>query len=427
MLLRHATLLHLDPPRVEDADVRVAGSHIAEVGPELIARPGELVTDLSGHLLMPGLVNAHTHLYSALACGMPLPAHPPPSFTAMLQQVWWRMDEALDTEAIAACARVGGLQALRAGVTTVIDHHASPNAILGSLELLDAGLAEVGVRRVLAYEVTDRGGPERARQGLDAHRALLRAGAADQTRAVLIGGHANFTLSDDTLAAMARLARDHQVGLHLHLAEATDDQATTGEPLVERLARADALIPGSIYAHGVHLRPEDLARIADAGAWLTHQPRSNMNNAVGYAPAAHFGPQVALGTDGIGSDLWAETQAAYFRAQEAGAGWTPARALGHLAAGARLAGSTLGLTLGKIERGAAADLVVLRRPPGPPLSDANLAAAFIFLFHAGAVQHVLVGGRWRLWAGAPTDVDERALDAVASAAARALWARMSPR
>jgi len=424
-LLRGAALVHLDPPRVERADLRLAQGRIVERGPRLERRPGEELHDLSGLWVMPGLVCAHTHLYSALATGMPLPEAPPTSFADMLSKVWWRMDRALDAASIAACARVGGLAALRAGVTTLVDHHASPNAIEGSLEILDAGLEELGLRRVLCYEVTDRGGAERARAGLQAHRGLLRAGSAGGMRAALIGGHASFTLSDETLRSMVRLAEEHAVGLHVHVAEAADDATLTGEPVVPRLARLGALRPGSIFAHGVHLEASDLHRVEDAGAWLTHQPRSNQNNGVGYAPVCRFGRNVALGTDGIGADMIAELQAAYFQSQEARTGLAPGRWLGVLATGARLAGGALGVRLGCLERGAEADLVVLDPPPGPPVRADNVAATLLYRLSSSAVRHVMVGGRWRLLDREPVGLDPRSLSLEAETQAEALWARMN--
>lgn len=424
-LLRGATLIHLDPPRVERADLRLDRGRIVERGPRLERRPGEELHDLHGLWLMPGLVCAHTHLYSALATGMPGPSSPPTSFADMLSKVWWRLDRALDPASIAACARVGGLAALRSGVTALVDHHASPNAIEGSLEILDAGLEELGLRRLLCYEVTDRGGAERARAGLAAHRNLLRAGSAGGMRAVLIGGHASFTLSDETLLAMVRMAEEHAVGLHLHVAEATDDATLTGEPVVPRLARLGALRPGSVFAHGVHLEAADLHRIEDAGAWLTHQPRSNQNNGVGYAPVCRFGRNVALGTDGIGADMIAELQFAYFRSQEARTGLSPDRWLKVLTTGARLVGGALGQRLGSLEPGAAADLVVLDPPPGPPVQAASVAATLLYRLCCGAVRHVMVAGRWRLLDREPVGLDPRSLALEAEAQAEALWLRMA--
>ena len=422
-LLLNPTVVHLDPPRVEQASIRIAGGRIVAVGPDLTPEPSETVDDLSGHWVIPGLTCAHTHLYSALACGMPLPCEAPTSFADMLAKVWWKLDRALDMEGVEVSGLVGGVAALRAGVTTVIDHHASPSAITGSLETLDGALDALGLRRLLCYEVTDRGGKDEAIAGLDAHARLLGQDGGGK-RAVLIGAHANFTLSDETLSAVGAMAREAGVGVHIHVAEAADDATLTGEDPVDRLARLGALLPGSILAHCVHLDADRIARVRDAGAWITHQPRSNQNNGVGYAPVAAFGPHTALGTDGIGADMFAELQAGWFRAQEAGVDWAPSRWLGALTAGSQLAGEALGVQLGRISPGAEADLVILDLPVGPPLSSETVAATFLFRLAATQVKHVMIGGDWRLWHRRVAGLDEGELQSRADVAARATWSRM---
>jgi cytosine/adenosine deaminase-related metal-dependent hydrolase len=420
-LLKGALLVHLDPPKVERGDVRTAGTKIVEVGPDLAPLAGEKVVDLADKWLMPGLTCAHHHLYSALAAGMPLPSEAPANFTEMLEGVWWKLDRALDADGVEVSGLVGGVGALRAGVTTVIDHHASPSFIEGSLETLDGALDRVGLRRVLCYEVTDRNGLDGAKAGLEAHAGLLGAGSAGGTRAVMIGAHANFTVSDATLQACGAMAKEAGVGLHIHVAEAADDEQAVGEPLVARMERLGALQPGSILAHCVHLGGDELKRIEDAGAWVTHQPRSNMNNGVGYAPVASFGPNTALGTDGIGADMFTELQTGWFRGSEGGVGWFPDRWLQALTAGSRLAGDKLGVRIGVIEPGAEADLVVLDALPGPPLLTENLPAACIFRLTSSAVRNVMVAGKWRLMDRMPTRVNARELDSRAQPAAVKLW------
>lgn len=413
MILGGALLL--DPLGVRPGDVRVEGGRIVEVGEGLVGGPR---VELHGAWLMPGLVCAHHHLYSALATGMPFLPGVPNSFTELLQRVWWRLDRALDLDSVEVCGLVGGVDALRSGVTTIVDHHASPSAIAGSLRVLDSALGAVGVRRVLAYEVTDRNGRDGARAGLAETERQLGIGRSEMS-ATLVGAHACFTLSDDTIRDCAALARSAGVGLHIHAAEAVDDP----EPL-RRLRSLGALVPGSIVAHGVHLAPDELAAARDAHVWFTHQPRSNMNNAVGYAPVAAMGDRLALGTDGIGANLFAELQTGWFKGQEAGVPWAPDRWAGVLHAGQALAASMLGLPLGRIAPGHAADLVVLDPAPGPPLTTENLAAAFVFRFGSHLVRDVMVAGAWRLRDRVPTGIDMRALDRRAQAAATALWSRM---
>ncbi len=249
----------------------------------------------------PGLVCAHHHLYSALARGMPAPPREPTSFIEILRQIWWRLDRALDPETIEWSAKLGALEALQAGCTSIIDHHESPSAIEGSLTTIADACAEVGVRVSCAYGVTDRHGAEGAARGLAENDRYLSAGGRG-----MVGVHASFTCSDETLHAAAELADRHGVGVHVHVAEGPDDISPSpyGPGCVERLrhlARDDWLL-----VHGVHL-PDDHGL---AGT-IVHNPASNMNNAVGDARPARFDNPVALGTDGIGADMLGEFRLAY--------------------------------------------------------------------------------------------------------------------
>jgi cytosine/adenosine deaminase-related metal-dependent hydrolase len=227
---------------------------------------------------------------------MPSPPRAPSSFSEILEQIWWRLDRALDLELVAWSARLGALEALEAGTTAIIDHHSSPEAIEGSLDVIAAACAEVGVRVLCCYEVTDRNGLDGAKAGLAENERFIRAGGRGY-----VGAHACFTLSDDTLDAASGLAADLGVGVHLHVAESEVD-AGAGTRL---LAYADQ---SWLLAHGVHLeRP--------LPGVVVHNPRSNLNNAVGYGAPARF-DHVALGTDGIGADMLEEFRLAYVRLRE---------------------------------------------------------------------------------------------------------------
>jgi cytosine/adenosine deaminase-related metal-dependent hydrolase len=245
----------------------------------------------------PGLVCGHHHLYSALARGMPAPPQQPHDFVEILQQVWWRLDTALDLEMLHWSALLGAMEALQSGTTAIVDHHESPNAIEGSLSVIADACAEVGVRVVCAYGVTDRHGKDGARRGLQENERFLRAGGRG-----MVGLHAAFTCEDDTLEAAAGLAHDLGVGVHVHVAEGAVDQPA-GDRLAP-LAGDDWLL-----VHCVHLD-------RDLPGTIAHNPRSNMNNGVGYArPAARPNP-VVLGTDGIGADMLEEVRLAYVRHRE---------------------------------------------------------------------------------------------------------------
>jgi cytosine/adenosine deaminase-related metal-dependent hydrolase len=246
----------------------------------------------------PGLVCAHHHLYSALARGMPPPPLQPTSFRSVLEQVWWRLDTALDLEMLEWSAKLGALEALEAGCTAIIDHHESPNAIEGSLSVIAAACAEVGVRVVASYGVTDRHGPDGARRGIEENDRFLSSGGRG-----MVGLHAAFTCSEDTMTAAAELASRHGVGVHVHVAEGPDDADAATR--LAGLSTDDWLL-----IHGVHLADDHGLR-----GTVVHNPRSNMNNGVGYARPARFANPVALGTDGIGADMLAEFRLAFVAAR----------------------------------------------------------------------------------------------------------------
>ena len=253
----------------------------------------------------PGLVCAHHHLYSALARGLPGPAVTPTTFLGILEAVWWRLDVALDLDTIAASARLGALEALESGCTAVIDHHESPHAIEGSLDVIADACAEVGVRVSCAYGVTDRHGADGAKAGLAENERYLRGlDPADGRRRGLVGVHAAFTCTDDTLAAAAGMAADLGTGVHIHVAEGPDDAAAAS-----RLAGLTD--ERWLLVHGV-----GLADHHGLAGTIVHNPRSNMNNSVGYARPTRFANPVALGTDGIGADMLDEFALAFARHRE---------------------------------------------------------------------------------------------------------------
>jgi cytosine/adenosine deaminase-related metal-dependent hydrolase len=242
----------------------------------------------------PGMVCAHHHLYSSLARGMPPPPGTPTNFGEILELIWWRLDQALDLEMLRWSAMLGALEALEQGTTTIIDHHESPNAIEGSLSVIAEACAEVGVRVVCAYGVTDRHGEDGARRGLDENRRFLSEGGRG-----LVGIHAAFTCSDMTLEAAAGLAADLGVGVHVHVCEGTQDGEAPSR--LAHLTRDDWLL-----AHAVHL-PE----AAGLAGTIAHNPRSNLNNGVGYARPVRFDNPVVLGSDGIGAAMLDEFRMAY--------------------------------------------------------------------------------------------------------------------
>lgn len=242
----------------------------------------------------PGLVCGHHHLYSTLARGMPPPPQVPTTFQSILEQIWWRLDAALDLEMLEWSAKLGALEALETGTTAIVDHHESPNAIEGSLEVIQRACEEVGVRVLTAYGVTDRHGADGARRGLEENRQFISGGGS-----ALVGIHAAFTCTDETLEAAAGLAAELGVGVHIHVCEGPEDSEAPSR--LRGLTRPDWLL-----AHCVHLPTEH-----DLEGTILHNPRSNLNNSVGYAEPARFTNPVMLGTDGIGANMIESFRLAY--------------------------------------------------------------------------------------------------------------------
>ncbi len=415
VLLSGARLLDFDPIRVEVGDLRVEGGRVVERGQGLAPGDAEVV-DCAGDLVMPGLVNAHTHLYSALSLGLPCPVVA--GFEEALEEIWWPLDRALTLEHLAPSGRAGLLTALRCGTTTVIDHHASPNAIEGSLEALATAYGEIGVRGALCYEMTDRNGPGEGQWGLEENRRATRRWTGGKLRG-LIGLHASFTLSDDTLASLAGLPGP----VHVHVAEGEGDGVDArrrgAAGVLDRLDRHGLLRPGSILAHGVHLSEEEVALAEDRGCWLVHNPTSNRNNRVGYARPGRFGPG-ALGTDGIGSDMFGAVQEAFFAARE----HRHDLDVVELVTGShRLASELLGIPLGRLDPGYVADIVRLRDLPPTPLTTDNVVGHLLFGLGARQVRDVWVGGERRFDNGQVVGVDEEALARDCRRAAEDLWER----
>jgi putative selenium metabolism protein SsnA len=433
-VFRNATLVELDPPRVERGDLRQQDGRIVAIGHGVAAESHDETVDCDGAVLMPGLVNGHTHLYSALAVGMPAPPKAPSNFHEILRYVWWRLDRAHTPESVRTSGLIGALGAVRCGTTTLIDHHASPAAIEGSLTALEEGVAALGCRALLCYETTCRNRPTEAREGLAENERYIRAcqQRTDGRFAALVGAHASFTLNEEALADCVDLARRLGVGVHIHAAEDPVDEQLTrqlyGSGLLDRFERHGLLdLPGTILAHGTHFSAADVARINERQATVTmaHNPRSNMNNGVGYAAVARFARPPMLGTDGIGGDMFNEGRTALFKSHDARQAIPFAWPLAMLGAAARRASASLGVRLGVLEVGAAADLVLTNYRPATPLAADNLAGHFLFGMGPQHVRDVMIDGWWTMRGGKIVTFDEPAARAEAIAVSRGLHQRMA--
>ncbi|MBI1745659.1 MAG: putative aminohydrolase SsnA [Acidobacteria bacterium] len=427
-LLKGGQLVELWPPSLAKADLRIEHGLIVARAASLRPRAGDKVLDLKGKIVMPGMVCAHTHLYSALARGMPGPAQPPRNFVEILKKVWWKLDRALDREAIYYSALIGAIEAARAGTTLVIDHHASPSFIRGALDTVREALSTVGLRGILCYETTDRGGEAELKAGLQENQDFITNVRHDEMLRGMVGAHAAFTLGFESLRACGALADKLGCGVHVHVAEDRCDAEAARrrfrKSLVARLRESDILKPASILAHGTHLEDADLNEIQEAQSWLVHNPRSNMNNAVGYAPTARFGANAALGTDGISSDMFDEIKWAFFKAQDAGRALTLPDVIRLSTGGARLASTVFNKRFGSLRAGAVADLIILDYPSPTPLHPSNLFGHMIFGISAAHVESVMVNGRFVVRNRTFPKLDLEAIYREARRVAAKLWRKL---
>jgi putative selenium metabolism protein SsnA len=428
MLLKSALAVELDPPVVRRLDLRVEEGRITGAGRHLARKRHEEVVDLGGKVVMPGLVCAHTHLYSSLARGMPGPARRPRSFPQILERVWWKLDRALDEESIYFSALVGAIEAVRCGTTTIVDHHASPGAIVDSLGLVAAALRTVGVRGVLCYEVTDRGGAKERDEGLEANDWFIAATRQHPLLRGLVGAHASFTLTDESLGALSDLASRYSTGIHIHLAEDHCDERDATRrgyrSVVDRLDEHGLLTRRSVLAHGVHLTSREIGLVRKAGAWLVHNPRSNMNNHVGHAPVGRFGPRTALGTDGFPADMFEEARFGQFKVQESPTSGRKRPMTALLQGGQRLVSELFGAPFGRLRPGAVADLVVLDYASPTPMTAGNLFAHVVGGMRSAMVESVIAGGRWVVKDRIVAGIDVADVHRRASKVAARLWERM---
>jgi len=426
-LLKNCFLMTLDPPFAGKCDLRIDGGIISQRGESLPAVGGEETIDIAGNVVIPGMVCAHTHLYSSLARGMASPARRPLNFRQILGHIWWKLDRALDEETVYYSALAGALESLKCGTTLLVDHHASPNAIEGSLDIIRGALAEVGLRGILCYEVTDRGGRKQRDAGLEENRRFIAATEGDPRFRGLVGAHASFTLGKASLEACGELAAACGTGVHIHVAEdlcdVRDARKRTGSGLLRRLDNAGIVSGSSVFAHCVHLRPGEFRTLAERGTWLVHNPRSNMNNGVGHAPVGCFSARSALGSDGFPADMFDEARVGYVCARDGGS-QAPDHIAGMVACGWNLAASVFGVPFGSLDRGAAADITVLDYRPPTPVNTANVAGHFLFGLASRQVESAMVAGKWVLWKRTLPQIDEESVMARARDAAARLWKKL---
>ena len=301
-----------EPAFIENAFVAISDETIESAGSTLPSGEFDEVHDLGGKVALPGMINAHHHLYSSLAIGMPLPNKNPTNFVEKLKEVWWKMDLALDHDSTKACFEAGLLDSLKAGTTTVIDHHCSPSFIEGSLSLLADTGDRMGLNISLAFEITDRNGEEKFEASLNENLHALEKYSSSIYVHPTVGMHASFTLSDDSLKKIHdSVSSINSWGIHIHVSEDLADEYDAADKgygsVLERLNQFNLLSQNSLIIHGLHIKDTDVNLIGEHNAMFVHNPSSNANNRVGMTPNLNLDELASgLGTDGMQANMLRE-------------------------------------------------------------------------------------------------------------------------
>ncbi|NLI20096.1 MAG: putative aminohydrolase SsnA [Clostridiales bacterium] len=426
-------------PFLADGCVAMDGNRIAAVGTtaEMKARyPRAEFVDARGGVIMPGLINAHGHLYSAFARGMAIRGYNPRGFLDILKGLWWTLDSHLLLGDTRLSADLTMMDCIENGVTTMFDHHASYGHIEGSLFAIADSAKEYGLRVSLCYEVSDRNGPEKMRAAVRENVDMLRAARADGSGmlSALFGLHAQFTLSDATLAYCREQAPEG-AGFHIHVAEGIEDVYAClkehGKRPVFRLQDFGILGENTLCGHCTHVSDAEMDMLKDTGSSVVHNPESNMGNAIGCPPALAMmrkGIRVGLGTDGYTNDMLESLKVAKLLHQhnlhDATAAWAEAPQM-LFDNNAKLAGKAFGRELGVLRPGAAADVIALDYTPPTPMNADNLSGHVLFGMSGRQVIHTVIDGRVRMKDRELPGVDKQSVLARCREAAGAVWNRIN--
>ena len=441
LIIGNGRLITRDPehPYFERGAVVCDGGTIVAAGDEAGLRaqyPGAEYLDSRGGVIMPGLINAHTHIYSGLARGLSIKGNAPTNFLEVLEGTWWNIDRHLDIESTKASAYCTVVDSLKMGVTTIFDHHAGFGAIRGSLAAIAEVTQELGIRACLCYEVSDREGESKCRAAIQENVDFIREASrrGDGMRCGMMGMHAGFTLSDRTLEACME-ALPATSGCHIHVAECLEDTThslqTYGKSVVRRLRERGVLGRKTLAAHCIHLNWEDVQILRETDTAVIHCPRSNMCNAAGAADVTEYSRArvgLGLGTDGEAADMLGELAAASalcrHSSQNPDAGFEELpRAL--FTSNAAFANRFFETPLGVLKPGAAGDVIVLDYRPPTPLTAENLDLHLLAAAGTARVSTTAAAGKLLMEYGVLLCADEEKLLDGARKQAADLWRRVN--
>ena len=438
ILLANGKVITRDPNGTgyyPDGGVVTDGGKIVEVGTtaELKAKyPQAEFVDAKGGVIMPGLINAHTHIYSALARGLSINGYNPTNFYEVLDGQWWYIDRNLDLEATKASAQALVIDSIKQGVTTIFDHHASFCEIPGSLMKIAEVTKEFGMRACLCYEVSDRDGEEKSIQSVQENKDFIdycEKNPSEMLKA-MFGGHALFTISDKTFERMVK-ANDGMTGFHIHVSEGMNDVYDSlqnyGRRPVQRLQDHGILGPMTVLGHCIHLNTAEMDIVKATDTMVVNNPQSNMSNAVGCAPVLQMyakGILVGLGTDAYTHDMIESCKTVVgiqrHNACHPNVGWCEATDM-LFKNNPKIAGKYFGREFGVLKPGAAADVAVFDYRPFTPFSDANIDGHILFGFEGRRCTHTVVNGKVLVKDRELACADEAAINARVCESAERLW------
>jgi putative selenium metabolism protein SsnA len=388
--------------------------------------------DCAGKIILPGFICTHHHFYSTMARGMAIPGEPASNFVEILERLWWKVDKAIDGEDITLSAQIPLIECIRNGTTTIIDHHASPSMREGSLDLIENAVREAGLRASLCYEVSDRNQPGGGIK--ENERFIKKVGRGDGQIAAMMGLHASFTLSDQTLETCVGIAEDAGIGCHIHVAEDAADRkdslAKYGVPTVERLHKLNVTGEKSIFVHCVHVDESEMDTIAATKTAVVHNPESNMNNAVGVTKVLKMlekGILVGLGSDGMSSDMLAQMRCAYLLHRldnhdpRVAFMEAPQMLLGN---NADIVERQFGIRVGELAEGRPADMAILDYQPPTPLNADNFLGHLIFGLVDATVDTTVCRGQILMQNKQILSMDEERIAARSRELAPQMWKRL---
>lgn len=444
ILLANGKVITRDPEGIgylPDGGVVTDGGKIVEVGTtaDLKAKyPQAEFVDARGGVIMPGLINAHTHIYSALARGLSIDGYNPTSFYEVLDGQWWYIDRNLDLEATKASAQALVIDSIKQGVTTIFDHHASFCEVPGSLMRIAEVTREFGMRACLCYEVSDRDGEEKSLQSVQENKDFIdycEQNPSDMLKA-MFGGHALFTISDKTFDRMVA-ANNGRTGYHIHVSEGMNDVYDSlqnyGRRPVQRLQDHGILGPKTILGHCIHVNTAEIELIKNTDTMVVNNPESNMGNAVGCSPVLQMmqkGILVGMGTDAYTHDML-ESLKVFLLIQRHNAclpnvGWCEAMEM-LFQNNAKIAARFFQKPLGVLKPGAAADVIVMDYKPFTPFSEENLDGHMLFGMMGKNCRTTVINGKVVYRDREFVNLDEEAVNAWTMEQSKKLWGELNHR